>query len=240
MSNNVVPIKRRNPQPYEIKAATKDEGEVWLYDVIGDSWEGTTGKQFADELKGLGELKTLNIYINSVGGSVFDGVAIHNILARHKARKIVNIDGIAASIASVIAMAGDEIRIAANGMMMIHDPWALAIGSATDMRKMADSLDKVRDAILATYVARTSVEESQLVAWMADETWFTAEEAVAFGLADSITNVVEMAAFAGMDLSAYRHAPDELQQAATHEYQARPHSTVATMQMRIQKMRAND
>jgi len=238
MSNKVVPLKRRNAQSYEIKAAAKDEGEVWLYDVIGDSWEGTTAKQFSVDLKALGELKTLNIFINSPGGSVFDGLAIHNILTRHRARKVVRIDGIAASIASVIAMAGDEINIAANGMMMIHDPWALALGTAADMRKMADALDKIRDSILASYTARATAVEDQLVAWMADETWFSAEDAVAAGLADTIGDAVEMAAFAGMDLSGYRHVPDVLQEAATHEYQARPHSTVATMEVRVQKMRA--
>lgn len=236
-----IPIKRRNAMPYEIKAASKDEAEVWLYDVIGDSWEGTTGKQFAAELKAVGEPKTLNIYINSPGGSVFDGIAIHNVLKRHKARKVVHIDGIAASIASVIAMAGDEIRIASNGSMMIHDPWAIALGTAADFRKMADSLDKVRTAILNSYVDRATADEDELSAWMTAETWFTAQEAVDAGLADLIGDEVAMAAFAGLDLSAYKHPPESLIAAAgePEPYDGKPHSAVSVMETRVMRRGLN-
>jgi len=235
----VVPLKRRGSKTYEIKAAANDEAEVWLYGMIGDSWEGTTGKQFADDLKALGKsIKTLNVYINSPGGSAFDGVAIHNVLKRHNARKIVQIDGVAASIASVVAMAGDEIRIAENGMMMIHDPWALAMGNSADLRKMAEALDKVRDAILSSYVARTTTGEEQLQAWMADETWFTAAEAVSAGLADEISGSVAMAAFANLDLSPYKHPPQDLIEAAQQQPEnepdaASPHSAVAVMATRV-------
>jgi ATP-dependent Clp protease protease subunit len=235
----VIPLRPANRErPYEIKAQDKT-GEVYLYDVIGDSWEGTTGKQFADDLKKIGRVDTLNVYINSPGGSVFDGTAIHNVLKRHSARKIVYIDGLAASIASVVAMAGDEIRIAANGMMMIHDPWAIAMGSAVDFRKMADSLDKVRETILTSYVERTTSEEDQLSEWMTAETWFTAEEAVEAGLADVITEKVAMAALARHDLSAFQHVPEPLAKAAEEakpEYQeGRPHPTVALMEARLLK-----
>lgn len=241
----VVPLRARGKTPYEIKA--KDAvGEVYLYDVIGDSWEGTTGKQFAQDLKGIGDVSTLNVYINSPGGSVFDGVAIHNVLKRHKARKIVQIDGIAASIASVIAMAGDEINIASNGMMMIHDPWAVALGNAADFRKMADSLDKVRDAILTSYAERSTTPEDQLSAWMADETWFTAEEAVDAGLADTVSAEVQMAAFAGVDLSPFKHVPDELAEATAkasekpeESEESKPHSVVSLMEARVMKRGLN-
>lgn len=241
----VVPFARRKPdaKPYEIKAAAKDTAEVWLYDVIGDSWEGTTGKQFATDLKALGDVKTLNIFINSPGGSVFDGVAIYNVLRRHKARKVVQIDGIAASIASVIAMAGDEIRIALNGMMMIHDPWSIAIGTAEDFRKSADALDKVRESILNTYVERATATEDDLSAWMTAETWFTAEEAVDAGLADDVTDEVAMAAFAGLDVSAFKHPPEALVAAITEAPAAdpepidepKPHPAVAVMKARAVK-----
>lgn len=240
----VVNLRPRGSKPYEIKAKS-DEAEVWLYDVIGDSWEGTTGKQFADELRAAGDIKTLNIYINSPGGSVFDGVAIHNVLKRHKARKIVQIDGIAASIASVIAMAGDEIRIASNGMMMIHDPWAMTAGTAEEFRKMADSLDKVRDSILTSYVERTTSTEDQLSEWMTAETWFTAEEAVEAGLADVVGDEVAIAAFANHDLSKFKHVPEPLAEAVAPKEKAvepdgderatKPHPAVAKMVNRTQK-----
>jgi len=200
---------------YSMQAADKGVGEIFLYDDIGDSWDGTTAKSFAEDLKGLGELRTLNVFINSPGGYVFDGVAIYNQLKRHKARKVVQIDGIAASIASVIAMAGDEIAIAANGMMMIHDPWAFAFGTAAEMRKMADSLDKVRDSILGTYVRRTGADGERIEAMMAEETWFDAEDALELGFADKITEEVAIAAKArGFDLSKFRNAPAELVKAA--------------------------
>lgn len=236
----VVPFARRKPdaKPYEIKAASDDTAEVWLYDVIGDSWEGTTGKQFADDLKRMGNVSTLMVYVNSPGGSVFDGIAIHNVLRRHRARKIVQIDGVAASIASVVAMAGDEIQIAANGMMMIHDPWAFAMGTAEEMRKMADALDKVRVAILNSYVDRATASEEQLSEWMADETWFTAEEAIDAGLADSMTEEVAMAAFADLDLSPFKNTPDVLKAAVSEskEYEEhKPHPDVALMRARVQK-----
>jgi ATP-dependent Clp protease protease subunit len=238
----VVPLRRRaSDKPcYSIKAAADGSADLLLYDVIGDSWDGTTAKQFAADLKAVGDVKVLNIYINSPGGSVFDGVAIFNQLKRHKARKIVQIDGYAASIASVVAMAGDEIRIAKNGMMMIHDPWAIAIGSAADFRKMAESLDKVRESILGSYVDRSTSSEEQLSDWMAAETWFTAEEAVDAGLADMLTDAVDIAALSKHDLSMFRHAPETPAPATDkpteqNSEERTPHPTIAQMEARLMK-----
>lgn len=239
----VIPFRpAKDRKTYEIKAAGDRVGEVYLYDVIGQNWDGTgtTGKTFADDLKALGALDTLNVYINSPGGSVFDGVAIHNVLARNSARKIVQIDGLAASIASVIAMAGDEINIAANGMMMIHDPWSVAVGTAVDMRKAADSLDKIRETILGTYVDRSTSTEDQLSTWMTEETWFTAEEAVKAGLADAVTAKVETAALARFDLSSFNRVPEPLRGAVPappvpEEEEGKPHPAVALMAARVVK-----
>lgn len=211
---------------YTIQAAAKGVGEIFIYDDIGDSWDGTTAKGFAKELKALGAVKELRVYINSAGGSVFDGVAIFNQLERHKARVIVNVDGIAASIASVIAMAGDEIAIAANGMIMIHDPWAFALGTAAEMRKMADSLDKVGETILGTYVRRTGGEAEAIKAMMAEETWLTAEEALELGFADQVGAAVAMAAYAGKDLSKFRNAPAQLVEAAEIRMETRINHTL--------------
>jgi ATP-dependent Clp protease protease subunit len=198
-------------KPYSMQAKN-GTGEVFIYDDIGDSFfdDGITSKSFAEDLRALGNVSLLNVFINSPGGSVFHGISIHNQLARHRARKVVNIDGIAASIASVIAMAGDEITIAENGMMMIHEPFAMAAGTAADMRKMADSLDKVGETILSTYVNRTGTAEGQIAAMMAEETWLNAEEAVDLGFADSIGAEVQIAA---MDLSKFKNVPDPLTEA---------------------------
>lgn len=198
---------------YSMKAKTEDAADVYLYDIIGDSWDGTTAKQFANDLKALGVMKTLNIFINSPGGSVFDGVAIYNVLQRHEAKKNIHIDGIAASIASVVAMVGDTITIAKNGMMMIHDPWAFAMGTAEDMRKAADSLDKIKDVIIQTYVDRTKQKSEDVATMMSNETWFTADEAVAAGFADEVSDKeVEMAAMSVHNLSQFRNLPQQLRQ----------------------------
>lgn len=200
---------KKTPWTMQAKAGV---GEIFLYDDIGDGFfGGITAKDFAGDLKALGTLTTLNVFINSPGGSVFDGVAIYNILRRHQARKVVSIDGLAASIASVIAMAGDERSIAANGMIMIHDPWSMAFGTADDMRKTADSLDKVRTALLGTYVDRTTTPEDEISAMMTEETWFGAEEALDLGFVDTIGAEIEIAA--KFDLSRFKHAPAPLVEA---------------------------
>lgn len=216
VNGSVVALQRRTAKPYEIKAKA-DRAEIYIYDTIGDSWEGTTGKQFASDLKDIGNVSLLDIYINSPGGSVFDGISIYNVLVRHKARKTVCIDGLAASIASVIAMAGDEITIAENGMMMIHDPWGIAAGGPGDFRRMADMLDKVKDTILDTYVRRTGGEREEIERMMSAETWMTADEACEMGFCDGKTGAVEMAAMAKHDLSGFKHVPEPLASVAAPE-----------------------
>src|SRR5690606_2370550 len=118
--------------------------------------------------------------------SVFEGNAIYNALVRHPARAEADIDGIAASIASVIAMAGERIHIAANAFIMVHNPRGVVWGEAADMRKMAGTLDTVRGSLVGTYARRTGRDTAQIEAWMDAETWFNAEEAVEFGFADEI------------------------------------------------------
>lgn len=213
----VVPFRQPKGQVrWEVKArAGGTEGEVWIYGDIGFSWDddGVTARQFAQDLQDLGAVATIHVYINSAGGSVFQGEAIYNSLRRHRARKIVHVDGMAASIASVIAMAGDEIRIARNGLMMIHDPEGCACGRSTDFRKMADSLDKIKDIIVDTYVLRTGGKADVIAGQMTEETWFNAEEAIAAGFADAIDEPVAVAAFSGIDVTAFKHAPDALAEA---------------------------
>ena len=201
-------LKPKGRKPFSIEAKQNNEADIYLYDDIGDSWDGTTSKMFAADLKKVGDAKTLNIFVNSPGGSVFDGVAIYNQLKRFKGRKNVVIDGIAASIASVIAMAGDQITIAANGFMMIHEPWAMAMGDAAEFRKMAEELDKVSGSILNTYAERTGQAPNVISDMMRAETWMDAEEAVELGFADAIGSEAKMAA--KFDLSKFTHVPDGL------------------------------
>ena len=192
---------------YSIKNEV-ESAEIMIYDVIGeDFWgEGVSAKGFADDVKDL-KVDVINLHINSPGGSVFDGVAIYNLLKSHKARVNVQIDGMALSIASVIAMAGDSITMAANAMMMIHDPWTMVMGSADDMRKEADTLDKVKASLITSY-GRTGKDSGVIADLMSEETWLTAQEAIDMGFADALTEKVNISN--SFDLSGFRHAPKNL------------------------------
>ena len=191
-------------------------GEIWLYDQVGEGFfGGMSAKTFNDELNKLGKVDTINLRINSPGGSVFDGVAIYNTLKRHPARLEVDVDGIAASIASVIAMAGDEIRIAGNAMMMIHDPYGMSMGNSDEMRKTADLLDQIKGTIVDTYAKRTGETDSTIASMMTNETWMTADEAKRYGFADVITEEQRIAASYDFDFSKFKHPPKMLTGGAT-------------------------
>lgn len=188
---------------YDIRNAADGVAEILIYDEIGAF--GITAKQFADDLKAVGKPNTITLRINSPGGSVFDGIAIHNSLKRLSARKTVWIDGIAASIASVIAMAGDEIVMPENAMMMIHDPAGVVAGTAPEMRAMADALDRIKGGLVTAYRDRTGKADDEVEQLMAAETWMTATEAVSAGFADRVDKPIR--ATAHFDLSRFRNAP---------------------------------
>lgn len=187
-------------------AERKEEAEILLYDEIG--FFGIDANSFVRELKAI-DAETIHLRINSPGGSVFDGVAIHNALKDHPARIVTHIDSLAASVAGVIALAGDEVVMAENAFFMVHNPWTLTVGNADQLRKDADLLDKLADsAIRTSYAAKTGKSEDEIRAWMADETWFTAEEALAAGFVDSIERKSEVKA--KFDLSVFAKAPAAL------------------------------
>lgn len=185
--------------------AAGETAEVLLYDEIG--YFGITAKEFVTRLQAI-EAETIHLRVNSPGGDVFDGLTIANALRGHQAQVIVHVDGLAASIASIIALAGDEVRMAENAFLMIHDPFTIAIGNAEDFRKVAGTLDKVAGVLADTYRAKSGAETEQVKQWMADETWFTAQEAVDAGLADTAEAPSE--ARASFDLSVFAKAPDAL------------------------------
>jgi len=174
--------KRKIPSASD--AGTKT-GVLHLYDGIGP-YSGVSAQDFARSLKSLGDVDYIELHINSPGGSVFDGAAIYNMLIDHKALVDVRVDGLAASIASIIALAGDQITIAKNAMMMVHNPSAMAWGGASDMRKMASTLDKVKETLITVYSDRMNLPDDEISQIMNDESWYTAKEAVDAGLADVI------------------------------------------------------
>jgi len=165
---------------------------MYLYDEVS-WWSGNTARNFQTALANL-DVEEIHLHINSPGGSVFEGVTIYNLLVAHKARVIVHIDGIAASIASVIALAGDTVNIAENGMVMIHNPSVIAWGDAEVMRRNAEILDRVKDAILNTYEDRTKMKREDLAAAMDAETYYSADEAVTAGFASAKVSAVRATA----------------------------------------------
>lgn len=181
---------------YRVAAKGSDAAEIYIYGVIGGDWfgEGITAKVVADDLKALGKVKTIDVRINSEGGNVFDGKAIYSLLVENKATINVKIDGLAASAASFIAMAGNSIEIAEGAFVMVHDAYGISYGRAEEMRAYADLLDMVNASIIDVYAARTKQSIDKIKKWMKDETWFTAKDAVDNGFADAMTENLKVAA----------------------------------------------
>lgn len=201
---------------FEVKNQSEDTAEIWIYDVIGEDifGEGIRAKEFAQELSAL-KVKQIDVRINSPGGSVWDGHAIYNALVRHPATVTAYVDGRAASIASTIALAGDTVIMAENATMMIHNPTAICVGSAERMREAAEILDMIGGTIRDIYVAKTGKESDVISVAMDEETWFTAQEAVDYGLADEVGAGLQVAALAPETiarheecLARYKNVPD--------------------------------
>lgn len=195
---------------FNIQAKANDTADISIFDEIG-FW-GVTAQQFAKDLKALGNnLKQINLHIHSPGGDVFDGIAIYNLLKNHPAHKTVYIDGLAASMASVIAMAGNEIIMPENAMMMIHKPWGIQGGDADDMRKYADLLDKVENTLIMAYMSKTGKSEQELAEMLSEETWLTGKACVEQGFADKLAEpLVAMASIQSKQLEDYTNMPETI------------------------------
>lgn len=163
-----------------------------LYDEIG-AW-GISARQFARDLAAIGDVSQINLHIHSPGGDVMEGTAMYNILRGHSARVEVYIDGMAASMASVIAMAGDVIYMPANALMMIHKPWGGQVGDADDMRDYADLLDKVEGTLIQAYVRKSGKSVEEIAALLKVTTWMDGNEAVVAGFADKVLDPIQAAA----------------------------------------------
>ncbi len=202
-------------KPFTIRMKSDGVAEVLLYDTIGGDFfgEGITAKDFRAEIKGV-KAKTINLRINSPGGSVFEASAMMAALDEFKGRIEVDVDGVAASAASVIAMAGDEIRMAPAAMMMIHNPHALVIGGSADMRDMAELLDKSKGQLIDAYERHSKIGRGKISDMMDSETWLSGSEAVDAGFAHSVTEGRAVAACANLQKIAaklgYKHVPEAL------------------------------
>jgi ATP-dependent Clp protease, protease subunit len=170
--------------------ASGTRASLYLYDVIGEDWwtgGGVTAKSVQQALDGMKGATALDVYVNSPGGDVFEAAAIHTQLRRFVGERVVYVDGIAASAATFVAMAGDRIVTAPAATWMIHEVWSGVVGRASDMRAMADTLDLLNATYVDTYAKRTGQSVEDVRAWMAAETWMNASDAKARGFTDEIS-----------------------------------------------------
>ena len=181
---------------YSIQAKADQSADISIFDEIG--FFGVNAKQFIGDLKAI-DAKTIKLAINSPGGSVFDALAMYNALRQHPANVEVTVLGVAASAASLVAMAGDTIVMPENAFMMIHNPLNFAYGNADELREMADVLDKIGASLVATYANRTGLPEDEIKALLDAETWLNAEEAVLKGFADELQPALKVAASFDME-----------------------------------------
>lgn len=238
INNKVAAVQEsKNRTWYSIKAKADDTNpaiEVLIYDEIG-LW-GISASDFVRDLKAADDgNSSVVVSINSPGGDLFDGFAIHNALVRLGDRCTARIDGVAASSASVIACGASQVVIASNAMMMIHNPSTFAYGTAEDLRKTADMVDKARDGIIASYRRKApSIDDAELIRMLDEETWLTAEEAVTLGFADTIGEKASLQACAGSTgiLARFKHTPKAILEAAStsDQVEEEPEKTEETEQ----------
>lgn len=225
--NTVTPIKKTSDY-LTVKNLTNKSADLYIYGEIVDNtdWKWDESDVMPDDVKEvLGKLEgldTLNIYINSPGGSVFSGIAIYNMLKRNEAKKIVHIDGVAASMASVIALVGDEVYMPSNAYMMIHKPLTFVIGNANELRKVADDLDVIEDGLMKSYEEnlRDGIDIEVIKGMVDEETWLTADEATKYFNIE-ITDAKEVVASGKHLLKEFKNVPKELIEEPTQRYEGK-------------------
>lgn len=221
----------RTPAP--VRAAAEAD-RLYVYDVIGGDWYGgVSAIDFIADLKAI-EADTVHLHINSPGGDVFEARAMCQAIKSSGKKVIAHVDGLAASAASYLALAADEVEIAEGAFFMIHNAWTLAYGNRHDMRQSADVLEKIDGSIAADYVAKTGADLDKVRAWMDAETWFTADESVAEGFADrKAEGKSTKASNSAWNLNAYEHAPAALTAPATPEPAPEPTIDRVALERRV-------
>lgn len=198
---------------FKMVARGKQRAEVSIYGEI-DAHFGIGASLFYKELKALGNISEIDLRLNSPGGSVFEGLAIYNILRSHKAKVTAYVDGVAASIASVILLAADHRSISSSGFVMIHNPISGAFGDSETLRKTASVMDSVKESILEVYMSRTSLDRETVSSMMDEETWLNAKEAKEQGFAHSVFEGEKIAACVSVSaISSFRNTPESLRAA---------------------------
>lgn len=212
-----------------------ESGDVFLYGVIGEPMDGLDASTLVEQLDALGNVP-LTVHINSGGGFVFEGLAIYNRLAQHPEPVTVHIDGIAASMASVIAMAGDIVTMPENASLMIHNPWDISIGDSEQLRKDAKKLDGVKSSLVGIYSKKTGLTASRIKVMMNEETWLDAQTALDMRFVDQITEPARMAASIDLTAFNFRHLPNEVKDMSTKANQV--DDAVKAERLRINSIRA--
>lgn len=193
-----------NEKWYNIQNKAGNSADIYIFDEIGTY--GVTAQDFISEIKGLKDMP-INLRINSLGGDVFDGMAMYNVIKRREAKTTVYIEGIAASIATIIALGADEIVMAENSLFMIHNAWGGASGEAKDMRKTAETLEKITSELTDIYVKKTGLSYDAVAQMMDEETWLNAEEAYKLRFIDTISDSIKVAA--KYDVSKFKNITQE-------------------------------
>ena len=203
---------------WEVKQLANEEADIFIFgEIVSFKWDDTdtTAASFQKDLKELGEVNQINLHINSPGGSVFEGIAIGNMLKQHKAHVTAYVDALAASIASVIVASCDEVIMPENSMLMIHNPMMGVFGNASELRKAAEALDQIAGPSVVTYLAKAGdkLTEEKIKEIMDEETWLSANEAYEYGLCDVVEPANQMVASISEKLfETYQKVPNELLQ----------------------------
>ena len=187
-----------------IEAKSGKSTDIHIYDEIGV--HGVTAKSFLEDLKGL-KGKDITVHINSTGGDVFQGQAIYTALKNYTGKVTVKIEGLAASMATIIALAADRVEMTSNSLFMIHSPMSNVFGNKSQMRKQINALEKVETTMLSVYKAKTNISEDEIEQMMARETWLSAHEALELGFVDEVLGAVKVVA--RYDLSGYQNKTAE-------------------------------
>lgn len=217
--------------------ATEADAHVYVYDVI-DAWWGASAAALITALQAAGD-RTVHLHINSPGGDVFEARAMASAIVAHPGKVVSHVDGLAASAATYLALAANEVRITDGGMFMVHNSWTIAWGNKAELRDTANLLDKIDGTIAADYARKTGKDEKTIVDWMEAETWFTAAEAKDAGFVDAIDPAAKPAGdsasakalASAWNLSAYANAPKDLQ-ASAQQQQAELQAAIARQQQR--------
>ena len=190
---------KNTDRSFKIRNVSNNKAEIIIYDEIGENWwgEGVSAKSFSEELNALPDsVNLIELRINSPGGSVFEGYTIYNRLKQHKAEVHAYIDGMAASIASLIMLAADKVFMGETAQVMIHKPLAGVWGNSKDLETMIERLDSIENQLIKVYRNKTGLDFYELETMLEAETWFTPEEALANGFVDEVIDLTEEVEFA--------------------------------------------